>query len=122
MRSPAHDKAYVIIAHGSREAKGNRTFLRVVAKLRSSTRKRLFGAFLDLAAPSIPEALEQAVDSGAQEVVVVPLMLFPGRHSVQDVPRIVRKTARRHRNIRFLVKKALAHHPKLLPFLKEILR
>jgi sirohydrochlorin ferrochelatase len=114
-------RAYVVIAHGSREAGSNRAFLKVVARLKSFE-KGVFGAFLELARPSIPEALEAAVKKGASEVVVVPLLLFPGRHAAGDIPRIVRESARRHRNVRFVVKKALAHHPKFLAFLKEVLR
>jgi sirohydrochlorin ferrochelatase len=122
MNKRPHSRVYVVIAHGSREARSNRAFLRVVARLRSSTKKRLFGAFLELAPPSIPQALGAAVKSGARQIAVVPLMLFPGRHAVRDIPRIVRETARRNRGVRFSVDKALARHPKFFGFLKEVLR
>jgi sirohydrochlorin ferrochelatase len=81
----------------------------------------VIGAFLELAPPSIPEALESAVRTGAREVVVIPLMLFPGRHAVHDIPALVNETARRHPKIRFRLKKALAFHPRFLAFLKEML-
>lgn len=121
MAKPPQPKAYVIIAHGSREAKGNRAFLRVVAKLRSSTQERIFGAYLELVRPSIPEALESAVRQGAREIVVIPLMLFPGRHALRHIPALVRASARRHPQVRFRLKKALAFHPRFLSFLKEML-
>jgi sirohydrochlorin ferrochelatase len=121
MGKTSHAKTYVMIAHGSRETKSNRAFLRAASRLAASTKKPVIGAFLELAPPSIPEALETAVRKGAREIVVIPLMLFPGRHAVQDIPALVRETARRHPKIRFRLKKALAFHPRFLSFLKEML-
>ncbi len=121
MGKTPHPKAYVMIAHGSREAESNRAFLSVASRLAASTKKPVIGAFLELAAPSIPEALGTAVRKGAREIVVIPLMLFPGRHAVLDIPTLVRETARRHPKVRFHLKKALAFHPRFLSFLKELL-
>jgi len=88
--------------------------------LRKLGKKAVIGCFLEIARPSIPEALELAAASGARFVLVTPLMLFPGRHAREDIPRIVRETARKHRDIRFSVTKALAFHPKFLAFLREV--
>jgi sirohydrochlorin cobaltochelatase len=115
-----------LIAHGSREAKSNQAFLRLVGRLTRSTktgskRPRVIGAFLELARPTIPEALEAAVKAGVREVVVIPFMLFPGRHVARDIPRLVRETAVLHRGVRFRLKKALALHPRFMAFVKEVL-
>jgi sirohydrochlorin ferrochelatase len=121
-------KGYVIVAHGSREAHSNKMFLATVRRLtpllsRGADKALIIGCFLEMARPTIPEALEQAVKQGARDIVVTPLLLFPGRHALEDIPAIVRETARRHRGngIRFTVKKALAYHPEFLTFLKETL-
>ena len=115
-------RSYVLIAHGSREPGSNRAFLQMVSRLKSSLKAPLMaGAFLELAQPSIPETLEQAARSGAREIVVIPLMLFPGRHAVKDIPALVRAAAARHKEIRFRLKKSLALHSHFLGFLKEVL-
>ena len=115
-------KTYVLIAHGSREAASNRAFLKMVSRLKAATGiKSMTGAFLELAEPSIPLSLERAVATGAREVVVVPLMIFPGRHAVKDIPGLIREMARRHRKVRFRLKKSLAQHHRFLGFLMEVL-
>ena len=121
-------KGHVIVAHGSREMRSNRMFLSTVRRLvpllaRGADKALIIGCFLEIASPTIPEALELAVKRGAHDVIVTPLLLFPGRHALEDIPAIVREAARRHRGqgIRFTVKKALAHHPEFLAFLKEVL-
>jgi sirohydrochlorin ferrochelatase len=122
MRAQADLRSYIVIAHGSREKASNNAFLEMVAELKSETRSRaMTGAFLELARPSIPEALDRAASEGAREVVVVPLMLFPGRHVAKDIPKLVREAAHRHPKVRFRLKKSLALHPKFLGFLKEVL-
>ena len=118
--------AYVLIAHGSREAKSNRAFLRMVRLLRplvagAGRGAPVIGAFLDLARPTIPEALERAVKAGVRDIVVVPLLLFPGRHAARDIPAFVREATRKHRGVRFRATKPLALYPEFLTFLKEVL-
>ncbi|MEO6629944.1 MAG: CbiX/SirB N-terminal domain-containing protein, partial [Aquihabitans sp.] len=53
-------------------------------------------AFLELAEPSIPDAIDGAVADGATTVVVVPYFLHPGRHQREDVPAIVEAARLRH--------------------------
>ncbi|HEX5037264.1 MAG TPA: CbiX/SirB N-terminal domain-containing protein [bacterium] len=115
-------RSYVLVAHGSREPRSNRAFLQMVGRLKAATKAAsMAGAFLELAEPRIPETLEKAAASGAREIVVVPLMLFPGRHAVKDIPALVRAAAARHKKVRFRLKKSLALHSRFLGFLKEIL-
>jgi sirohydrochlorin cobaltochelatase len=116
------NRAYVLIAHGSREPRSNRAFLQMVARLKASIKaESMAGAFLELARPQIPEALEKAARSGVREIVVVPLMLFPGRHAVKDIPALIRSAALRHKKVRFRLKKSLALHSHFLDFLKGVL-
>src|SRR5207253_11252133 len=64
--------AYIIIAHGSREKEGNDAFFDFVEKFRGAYPKRhVEAAFLELAKPDIPQAIERCVQSGASEIFVV---------------------------------------------------
>lgn len=128
MKRKSRRKGHVIVAHGSREPRSNKMFLATVRRLapllpRDADKAQIVGCFLEIARPTIPEALDIAVRKGAQDIVVTPLLLFPGRHALEDIPAIVREAARRHRGkgLRFTVKKALAYHPEFLAFLKEVL-
>ncbi len=43
-------------------------------------------AFLELDQPSIPDALINAIEQGAREIVVLPYFLSAGRHVSEDIP------------------------------------
>ncbi len=46
-------------------------------------------AFLELAAPSIPSSIDQAVTRGARRITVLPYFLVAGRHVAVDIPKLV---------------------------------
>lgn len=82
-------KSLILVAHGSRRAESNDE----VRRLTDALRERAGGefdsvrcAFLELAEPSIPDGIEQSIQEGATEVVVLPYFLSAGRHVVTDIP------------------------------------
>ena len=44
---------------------------------------------MELADPSIGDAIQQLARQGEMDVVVVPYFLSPGRHITQDIPALV---------------------------------
>jgi sirohydrochlorin ferrochelatase len=53
-------------------------------------------AFLELASPSIPEAIDTAVAAGARELHLVAYFLSAGRHVAPDIPDIIDNKRRQH--------------------------
>ena len=90
-------KALLLVDHGSRRAASNEQ-LKAVAAL---VRERLGGQFevavahMEIADPTIASAVEDLVGRGASQIVVVPYLLSPGRHSTEDIPRLARHAAAR---------------------------
>ncbi len=92
----------LLIAHGSREEESNQALFLLLEKFRTENPdKNVFGAFLELASPSIPEGIELCVVSGAREIFVVPLMLFPGRHVKKDIPVFIKEAEKKYPGIVF---------------------
>jgi len=92
-------QALVLIAHGSRREASNQEVINLVSALKqpASDRYQLVQAgFLELAKPSIPEAIESCIQSGATSVIVVPYFLAAGRHVVEDIPNIVQPVAEQY--------------------------
>jgi sirohydrochlorin ferrochelatase len=86
-------KALLIVAHGSRRQLSNDAVAEMstrVAKLAGERFINVSCAFLELAEPSIETGIDQCVAAGAEEVIVMPYFLSPGRHVAEDVPGIVR--------------------------------
>ena len=108
-------RAIVIVDHGSRAPAANR----VVAALARKLKRRLPGAIvhfahMELAAPSIAEAIDACVAEGAGEIVVHPYFLSPGVHSRRDVPALARAAARKHRGVRVRITAPLGSHDLLV--------
>lgn len=82
-------KSLLLVAHGSRRAESNAEVCRIADCLAGRADghfAEVACAFLEIAEPSIPDALRAAIRGGAGEVVVLPYFLSAGRHVVRDIP------------------------------------
>ncbi len=112
--------AYIVIVHGSRDAEANTGFEVFLNQFREAFPGReVYGAFLELAKPSIPEALESAIQKGAEEIFILPMMFFPGRHVKEDIPRFIQEAKSKHPQVDFHYASPLADHPLMVELLKE---
>jgi len=74
-------------------------------------------AHLELAEPSIPEAIEAAIAAGAREVRVLPWFLSAGRHVSEDIPARVAAVQARYPDLPI----CLLGHAGALPGMAELL-
>lgn len=81
----------LLLAHGSRRTASNREIEVVAERLgeRLPQFDRVQAAFLELAEPSIEQAIDAAGAAGARQLVLLPYFLAAGRHVAEDIPRIV---------------------------------
>lgn len=92
-------KALLLVGHGSRRAASNDEVREVSRQLgaRAADDYGLVScAFLELAEPSIPDGIEQCIQAGADEVVVLPYFLSAGRHVAEDIPNEVQGKIDQH--------------------------
>lgn len=82
------------MAHGSRREAANdevRAFgERLFARLGNDKYAAFATAFLELAEPSIPDAIQACIRAGATHIDVLPYFLSVGRHVNEDVPELAR--------------------------------
>lgn len=79
----------IIIAHGSRRPQSNDEVRHLAKELEQRSGKRFSSvgcAFLELASPSIPEAIDAAIAAGAGDLHLIPYFLSAGRHVAHDIP------------------------------------
>jgi sirohydrochlorin cobaltochelatase len=88
--------AMVLVAHGSRAAAANAAHQAVAERLASELDASVRAAYLELAEPSIGDAIDAAAADGATRIIVLPHFLYPGRHVAEDIPAIVTEAAARH--------------------------
>jgi sirohydrochlorin ferrochelatase len=95
-------KAMVIIAHGSRRQASNEEVVVLSEKLKPvliDSYPIIKTGFLELASPLIPQAIENCIESGANEIFVVPYFLSAGRHVQTDVPEEITKIQEKYPHI-----------------------
>jgi len=81
--------ALVVFAHGSKVEAANQAIREMAASLQTRSGHRTEAAFLEIAPPDLPGAVEKLVEQGTTRIVVLPYFLAPGRHAERDLPRII---------------------------------
>lgn len=95
-------KALVVIAHGSRRDASNdevRDLVHSMSQLGDQSFDVITACFLELAEPSIKDALGSCVELGANEIIVMPYFLSAGTHVSHDIPRELSEAREKHPNI-----------------------
>ena len=108
MTDHPNDIGIIIVDHGSKRAEANAMLDDVVKMFREvSGAVNVEAAHMELAEPSIDQAMAKCVERGAKRIVVHPYMLSPGRHSTTDIPRMVCEAAEAFPGIRVSVTEPL---------------
>jgi sirohydrochlorin ferrochelatase len=112
--TPDRNVALVLVDHGSRSAAANASLelvAREVAAMAHGRYVAVLAAHMEIASPTVGEAFDAAVAAGADCVVVCLYFLAPGRHSMEDVPRLAAEAAARHPGLGYEVSTPLGPDP-----------
>ena len=115
-------KALVLVDHGSKVEEANKLLEKICTSLRSRPKTGfdiIEYCHMELAEPTIKQAIDNCVSKGADEIVVHPYFLSPGRHSKSDIPRMVKKATRNHDGLIYRVTEPLGFHHKILEVIIE---
>ncbi len=98
-------RAILLVDHGSRHGPANAILEQIAALVSRRGEPGLVvrHAHMELAEPTLAQALEACVAAGADEVVVHPYFLTPGRHATTDIPRMAAEAAAKHAGVRVVV-------------------
>jgi sirohydrochlorin cobaltochelatase len=96
--------ALILFAHGSRDpqwAEPFRTIQKKVAAARPDLGVEI--AFLEIMAPSLPDAFAQLAASGCRRITVAPLFMAQGAHLKRDLAALLEQLRTRHANVELAV-------------------
>ncbi len=80
----------LVVGHGTRNPSGVAQLLALVEMMKAQApAAKISGCFLELAEPSIEQAIEQFYLQGIKKTLVVPVLLFTAGHALQDIPEAV---------------------------------
>ncbi len=110
----------LLIDHGSRRADANAQLEDMAARVRLLRPEATVAfAHMELAKPSIPEAMASLAAAGATEIVALPYFLSDGRHVSEDIPLLLREAAVRLRGVSVRCGPPLGPHDLLATLLLE---
>ena len=115
-------KALIIVDHGSTVKEANEMLVKITDLVRSDIScdfDIVRYSHMELAEPTINQAIDECVAEGAGHIVVHPYFLAPGRHSTQDIPNMVKAAAGKHEGITYIVTEPLGVHKKIVEVVLE---
>ena len=114
----APDETALLVGHGSRREASNEAVRELAADLEDRLGVSTDAAFLELAEPSIPEAIG-TLAHGSVRITTVPLSLFAASHVKNDLPLAVNRARSEHPSVRFHAGAHLGIHPAILDLLDD---
>jgi sirohydrochlorin cobaltochelatase len=91
------DLAVLVVGHGTRKPSGQQQLKELVEQMRRIEPSwRMEASFLELAEPTIEQAIEGLSAQGFRRILVVPILLFTAAHAKSDIPDAVSVFAAKH--------------------------
>ncbi|QCC46699.1 CbiX/SirB N-terminal domain-containing protein [Halobellus limi] len=112
------DEAVLLAGHGSRREKSNEQVRTLAADLESRLGLPVDAGFLELAKPSIPDAIA-GLAATVSRISVVQLSLFAASHVKNDVPLAVQRARNEHPGVAIRNGAHLGVHPALVDLLDD---
>jgi sirohydrochlorin ferrochelatase len=110
----------IVIDHGSRQPAANQLVGQVAARVQARRPDGIVEhAHMEMAAPSLEEALRACLDRGAERILVLPYFLGPGRHTRETIPELVAALGEKHPGLDIQIAGPLGEHEKLVDVLLE---
>ena len=110
----------IVFAHGSRIEPANQAVRSVAADLaRAGGYAIVEAAFLEIGSPSLEEAADLFIARGVERIVIIPYFLTPGTHLERDLPTIVDRIIKKHKNVQVISTASLDGHPGLVEILAD---
>lgn len=116
----SRNSAILIIAHGSRRAQANADLARLAETLRPRVREEIIEiAYLELAAPTIPDGLAACVQRGADLIFMLPYFLSAGAHVTDDLQEFRRRFLVDHPDKQCRICPPIGLHPLVVDILRD---
>jgi sirohydrochlorin cobaltochelatase len=97
---PPTRTAVVLFAHGSRDPQWRAPIEAVATQIRAcQPETQVCCAYLELCAPSLPEAAHQLAATGARHIKVFPIFFGVGKHAREDLPLLVQQIRAAHPDV-----------------------
>ncbi len=109
-------KALFVLAHGSQAKEADEILEAIVAKVRARQEDFCCVGYgsLQISKPSFEEGIEELINSGAKEIVIVPMFIFIGNHVKFDIPELLQALKEKHSEVSFIMGEPIGADDKLV--------
>ncbi|MBA2875915.1 sirohydrochlorin chelatase [Thermaerobacillus caldiproteolyticus] len=113
-------KAILFVGHGSRDPEGNEQVRQFVERLRPKIHPTFYveTCFLEFGLPTIIEGIEQCVNAGADEVIVIPIILLAAGHSKLHIPAAIDEAKQKYPHVTLTYGRPIGIHEQTFAILK----
>lgn len=113
--------AVLLFAHGSRDPVWRQPMEAVARQIAASAPDiAVCCAYLELCAPTLPDAVEALVGNGVVEISIVPMFLGVGKHAREDLPLLVEQLRLQYPTVCFILQRPVGEDSRLLATLASI--
>ena len=110
--SSSRNVGVVIVDHGSKKKESNEQLVEFAALYRSQSGMRVVEiAHMEIAEPTIEQAVASCVTQGVETIVIAPYFLSRGRHIQEDIPALVKAAEEKHRGVKIILADAIGIDP-----------
>ncbi len=108
-------RALILFAHGARDPRWAQPFQRLQKRIQAQMPDVLVAlAFLELMAPTLPELVPQLIQSGCDDMTVVPVFFGQGGHVLRDLPLLIERLRQAHPGLTLNLAGAVGEDPQVL--------
>lgn len=113
--------AVIILGHGSRSSNADTAIRAVVDGMKRAGEFAVVEhAFLQYVPPTPHEVIERCVGQNVDRIVIVPFFLQAGAHVTRDIPELIEKFRKQHRQIDITVTDYVGAHPLMAKVVEEL--
>jgi cobalt/nickel transport system ATP-binding protein len=114
------DAGLLLVGHGSRSAAGVAAYWQFADVLRAAAPDLAIGCgFIELAQPTLDDAIDSMIAGGVMDLVAVPLVLLGAGHMKNDGPATLARARTRHPTVTMRYARDLGIHPLVLAVAEE---
>ncbi|MFQ3545150.1 sirohydrochlorin chelatase [Halobacillus rhizosphaerae] len=116
-------KSVLYVSHGSRVEEAKKQAENFIQSVQSDVNVPLQQiCFLEIVNPGIPEGVERLVNAGADEIAVIPVLLFAAGHYYKDIPEEIDQLRDIYPHVTFTYGKPLGVQERLIDIMAERIR
>lgn len=111
-------KAILFVGHGSKDPQGNEEIARFVQGIQDPLDATIIETcYLEFCQPDVDEGIDNCVKQGADEVYIIPMMLFAAGHSKVHIPFAIDRGKEKNPDVKFTYGRPILFHEEVFNIL-----